>query len=1410
MLKTKLFSMKKIRKYYKSAVLICLIFFAGIFVWNKIFSPTKIALLNFPDYQFARMSKSLDNRFVKLYHLDLEDISSLEKYDAVIIFAMGIRLTDEDRDFIKTIADNGKPVISVSATDPMNRISSIDDNKSEIIIKYLSNAGTENYRSVYNYIRKEVLGKKLFTGNISAPKEISSDILFHLDDEVYFESTQEYKDFYHNQTSYNPSNPSLAIVLGMGNPYNTNKDHINNLIKALEQKNINVYPISSVQKRFEFIEEINPDAVVYLPHGRFIMADGDKFVEWLKQKNIPMFCPLTVNIEHDEWLKDKQGMVGGFLSQSIAMPEIDGGILSMSLNALYRNKEGLYLFNSIQGKLEQFVSTISNYLNLRVKNNADKKIAIYYYRGPGNSSMVAAGLEVIPSLFATLNKLKDEGYHLGNLPNNLTDFEEIVMNQGIIYGPYAKGKIHEYLNSGLPEFVSTKTYLDWLKISLNEENYDILINRHGFPPGDYYTKDNSLAVTRIQFGNVVILPQPIQGTGETSFAMVHGDNPIPPHHYIASYLWVQYGFKADAMIHFGTHGSLEFIPGKQVALSNNDWTDRLVGDLPHFYIYTINNVGEAIIAKRRSYATILSHLNPPFMESGIRQSLDNLFVDISLYLSGDEKTIEKNLKIKETALELGLHRDLKLDSIPHTPYSDDDILKIENFAEEISTEKITSGLYALGTPFTKERIVSSTKLLSLDPIAYNLAQLDLAKGIINREQFENNAYFNQNYRKPAENIVSKIINNPNIDIDAVLKSIGITKELIESSQKALEENDPIVRMRKMIQGMSNDAGKTKTDKKSGHNHAGMMKKHKEGDHSGMPKSHHAHMNSENKPHEINEKELEISTYVIHIKNAVENVSHYKSALLNSPQLELEALINGLNGGYISPSPGGDFIANPNTLPTGRNIFSINVEATPSPLAWKRGVKLAEDLLQNYLNNHGHYPEKVSFTLWGGSFIASEGTTIAQILYLLGVEPVRDQFNRVLDVKLIPEEELGRPRIDVVIQTSGQLRDIAASRLSLIQKAIEMAASANDKQENYVRKGLNDAERILLEKGFSPKEARTMSSKRIFGGMNGMYGTGITTMVESGDKWEEESEISKTYINNMGAYYGSEEDWGVFNEGLFEAALQNTSVVVQPRQSNTWGALSLDHVYEFMGGLSLAVRNVTGKDPDAYFNDYRNRHNLRVQDLKSAIGVEARTTIFNPNYIEALMEGGASSANVFASTIRNTYGWNVMKPAEIDNEMWDEIYNVYVKDIHNLNIHDFFENESPAALQEITAVMMETSRKGYWDATPQQLMDIANLHTELVKKYDAACSGFVCDNMKLKDYIEKNASKEYKTDYLNKINEVRNVNTDNSQSVTMERQDVNKTDTKSIFESERTSIIVFSLFSLLALAIYIIYKRKTNG
>ena len=1287
----------------------------GMSVWNTWFSPTKIAFINFQTIQQGSISKANDNSSIKLSEVSLDNLDRLTGYDMVFINGMGLRIVEEQRQQIQQAADKGIPVYTSMATNPANNICNLDSVQQNLIRGYLTNGGKTNYRNMLNYIRKAIDGKISSIPEVEDPAERPSDMLYHAgltnpDDELEFLTVADYEKFMKDNRLYKEGARKIMITGQMADA--------TGLIEALEKEGYNVYPVQSMTKFMPFIDEVQPNAIINMAHGRM----GDKMVDYLKAKNILLFAPLTINSLVDEWEKDPMGMAGGFMSQSIVTPEIDGAIRPFALFAQYEDEEGLRHSYAVPERLKTFVSTINNYLNLNTKPNSEKKVAIYYYKGPGQNALTAAGMEVVPSLYNLLVRMKQEGYNISGLPANAEELGKMIQAQGAVFNSYAEGAFNDFMQKGHPELITKDQYESWVKKSLRPEKYQEVVDAFGEFPGNYMaTNDGKLGIARLQFGNVVLMPQNAAGSGDNSFQVIHGTNMAPPHTYIASYLWMQHGFKADALIHFGTHGSLEFTPRKQVALCSNDWPDRLVGAVPHFYIYSIGNVGEGMMAKRRSYATIQSYLTPPFLESSVRGIYRELMEKIKIYNnSHKENKDQESLAVKTLTVKMGIHRDLGLDSIANKPYTEDEIARVENFAEELATEKITGQLYTMGVPYEAERITSSVYAMATEPIAYSLLALDKQRGKATDAVSKHRSLFTQQYLTPARHLVEKLLANPALATDELIcRTAGITaQELAKARQIEADRNAP-----KGMMAMMMAMGKARK--------------------------------------EYSKEEIELALAIAEVERTIKNVGNYKNALLKSPEEELSSLMNALKGGYTAPTPGGDPIANPNALPTGRNMYAINAEATPTESAWEKGIALAKQTIDTYKQRHNDsIPRKVSYTLWSSEFIETGGATIAQVLYMLGVEPVRDAFGRVSDLKLIPSAELGRPRIDVVVQTSGQLRDIAASRLFLINRAVEMAATAkDDKFENQVAASVIEAERVLTEKGVSPKDAREMASFRVFGGANGMYGTGIQGMVESGDRWESESEIADTYLNNMGAFYGDEKHWEVFQKFAFEAALNSTDVVVQPRQSNTWGALSLDHVYEFMGGMNLAVRNVTGKDPDAYLSDYRNRNNMKMQELKEAVGVESRTTILNPTYIKEKMKGGASAASEVAQTVTNTYGWNVMKPAAIDKELWDNIYDVYVKDEYKLNVKDFFEKQNPAALQEVTAVMMETARKGYWKASPEQLSNIAKLHTDLVRQFGPSGSGFTGDNAKLQQFIASQVDAQTAANYNKELKQMKQATLD---------------------------------------------------
>lgn len=1444
---------RKIKKKHIFLALLAVIVLGGLAkAYSAWVGTTHIAFLNYQAIALGQISHANDNAMIKLSEITTDDFDHLDDYDMIIVNGMGLRIDENQRKQLEE-ASYKVPTLTHAATNPANNIVSVDNFDADYLMQYIENGSKKNYHSMLAYIRKFIDGKKFMAPEPERVDERPDYLLTHFDpkdekgDELGFNSIREYNAFLAKNGLYKEGAPTILLTGFMG--------AAPDMEKAFEKKGFMVYHINKLQSFIagHHADSIRANAVVNMAHGRL----GDYFVEFLKQKNIPLFSPLNINRLTTEWENDKQGMNGGFMSQSIVTPEIDGAIRPYVVFGQRINKEGLQEVYGIPDRMESFVESVQGYVNLKNKKNSSKRIAIFYFKGPGQNALTASGMEVVPSLYNLLVRMKNEGYNVGKLPANPQELAKMIQAQGAVFGTYAEGAYTQFLKSGHPALVTAQQFAGWTQKALSKKMIKEMNQLYGSFPGKYMaTDDGKLAVARLQFGNVALLPQVMAGVGGDSFKIVHGTDQAPPYTYVASYLWARYGFSADALIHFGTHGSLEYTPRKQVALDSNDWSDRLIGVVPHLYIYTIGNVGEAMIAKRRTYAQTQSYLTPPFKESELRQTYKQLSDAIQSYEK--KASAEQSLKVKALTVKMGIARELGLDAKQmNKPYSADEIARVENFAEELANEKITGKLYTLGVPYDNDDVRTSVYAMATDPIAYGMLAVDKLKGRAQEGVEKHKQLFGRLYLSKARNTVTQLLGSASVSDEYICRYVGITPAELQMARKveAMQTApDPIQMMMQMADQMggAKEAKPKRVDhrtvselraakvshkkkipqmsreafekmeqtgrfpdkmmeaiKKGQKWYQEDLKKAKAGKGKASQKSSKDKGMMMSKAPKYTRQQIHLAQAITTVEHALQNVGKYSEALRQSPLNEMSSLMNALNGGFTAPTPGGDLIVNPNTLPTGRNLFSINVENTPSEDAWEKAKELCDNTIKMYCERHkGEYPRKVSYTLWSSEFIETEGATIAQILYMLGVEPVRDAFGRVTDLRLIPSKQLGRPRIDVVVQTSGQLRDLAASRLFLINKAIEMAANAKgDKYDNLVKAGVTESERVLVEKGMSPKEAREVSMYCVFGGVNGNYGTGIQEVVTAGDRWDKESQIAEVYMNNMGAYYGDEKNWETVRKAAFEAALTRTDVVVQPRQSNTWGALSLDHVYEFMGGMNLAVRNVTGKDPDAYLADYRNHSNMRMQEVKEAIGIEGRTTIFNPAYIKEKMKGGASSASTFAEIVTNTYGWNVMKPKAIDKEMWDEIYNVYVKDKYNLGTKEFFDKQNPAALMEMTAVMMESARKGMWKATPQQLKDIAKLHTETVNKYKPSCSGFVCDNAKLRNYIASKTDAASAKEYQQNVEQIRDAEAAKNSSdkgMVMKKETLNEDAQKT---TTMVSGIVVGVIVILAFVVLAVYLRR---
>ena len=1146
--------------------LLAFIFTSAFFAYQHWLSPTRIALVNYSDFQIARFDKANDSEQIKLGKLSRDQLQHADSYDLTLIFGRGFALDPDQLESLQDSISSGATVLVEAATNPGLDLTNVPQPYLDQINAYLDNGGTANYQNLLRMTRYHLDGKSWGTEPPGKLVTIDSDVLFHIDESKLFTQVEDYERYYQTLPGFAAQGKKIALLTSVPGPFNANREHLDALIDGLEARGLRVYPIASRTRRLELLQRIEPDAVIMMPHGRLHLGRGEKAVQWLKEQQIPVLAPLSVFDSHDNWMQDPQGYSGAMLTMNVVLPELDGAVAPYVINAQYPDANGYLIFGAVPQRLTGFLDLLEKFLALKTTDNADKKIAIVYFRGPGKNALVAGGMEVAPSLFDTLHTLKKQGYDLGNLPDDFDSFNAELNRQGVVLAPFAKGSIDAFMQQGNPALISGELYRQWCQ-SLGETPCNAINQAYGPGPGEYMvTEDQQLAVARLQYGNVVVMPQPLPGIGEDTFQLVHGTDKAPPHNYAAAYLWLRQGFQADAIMHYGTHGSLEFTPAKQVALSDNDWADALLDGIPHFYLYTMSNVGEAIIAKRRSYTTILNHLTPPFQEAGLYSEWKTLADRAAEYQLAEEGAVRTQLQKQiATLLEQDrLYRDLGLtpEQLADSTQWDDRVYRpLTRWLETLGQEKILEGLYTLGNPYSNEQAQRTARLMSVDALAQAmlaiqkivepqqadsrvtpelreqaqgwidqrlagqpadrmikvllprgiaervetwetgnpvLNDMDIVRGFVALADASKHAGHPNKAKQLSANsealmaLTARVISDPaNKDFIASMKGQQsfehVSRALDPESAKAarvlakvipaigeslamLEKPD----VRSLVEAMQDektrqqvfqwlDSGDLEAQVKTArqqrlkalHQEAAgnlpsiaamiqsadqttdwqalentyrqlvqfrqryvshpevmaLMSEQLERQYQMSVEGFTEALNAKTESVEISlakamQQEQELADAYHRFVMILQQVGDFEQHLLNGSDLERASLVNAFNGGYIEPASGGDPIVNPQALPTGRNMYSIDAEKTPTEAAWKVGQQMAQSLLDNHLEQYGKYPEKVSFTLWPNSFIQSQGATVAEIFYLLGVEPVRDAFGRVQTLRLIPQEQLG--------------------------------------------------------------------------------------------------------------------------------------------------------------------------------------------------------------------------------------------------------------------------------------------------------------------------------------------------------------------------------------------------------------------
>jgi cobaltochelatase CobN len=1038
-----------------------------------------------------------------------------------------------------------------------------------LALEYYEEGDPENLKNLILMLLKYYAGLKKIR-KVPPPKAKPSYGLY-LPDKGMIHDTGEFKQ----AAQFDDEKPTVGILFYGGMHFQDTAPIVDAVYRTLKA-DANIIPVhSKVECNIEAINNYLKDIDLLINlqyfriHGGPYGGEPDPTYEYFTRTNVPYLVGLrSYETEITKWKESKQGINPLEVILGITLPELDGGIEPIFVAGLESSDDPdfgkIKQIRVIQNRIAKLCNRTVKWLALRRKANKEKRIAVLTYNyPPGEENLASAGyLDVFESMHHFLNKMKERGYGLQIPEGSLKD---LFLDTGLVNSP-------NYLKkSGIR--VRVETYVKWfrgLPMAVQKE----VVKHWGEPPGDIMVEDGQILVPGLVTDNLFIGIQPSRGVMEDVDKAYH-DKDLPPHHqYLAYYYFLEYEFGADAVVHFGMHGTLEFTKGKEAALSDECYPDVLIGNLPNIYYYWIGNTSESTIAKRRSYAICISHASPVMKSSGL---YEKYIVLEDLMNQHDENQDPGTLEaIRENAS--GLHLPSELPEIRKEIY-------------RMKKRLIPHGLHVMDEKPARDELVDYLLgVLRIDREYPSILKLLASEKGLEWDHIK--------YTRKADNLESEAKN--------------VVKQLMDGREL-----------------------------------------------SWLP-----------------------GGYGNFVQQVMKNCSEPS---------ESSGLLRALEGQYVFPACGGDPIRDPDVYPSGRAMYAFDPRLVPTVAAETRGKAAAASLVESYWKKNGRDPESIGIILWGFETMKTGGDTIATILSLLGIRIKHKKSPWFKELEVIPLEELGRPRIDVLITMCGIFRDTFGTHIDLLNRAIDMVAQLDEPSDkNFVRKH-------ILEAG---GELGDIAQARIFGPSPSEYATSMRTLVET-SSWDEEKDLVKSYDDSMSyAYYKGRVEK---NEQAFSEILKSVDIVAQERDNTEYEVTDLDHYYEFLGGLSRTVQDKKGEKAEILVVD-TTEEDVMVEDLQVTIERASRTRTLNPKWIDGMLEHDFHGTKKIKDRVEHLLGF-AATTGKVENWVFDEVGERLIFD--EKMRRRLLEN-NPYATLKICELLVETERRGYWQIDEARLKELRNI------------------------------------------------------------------------------------------------------
>jgi cobaltochelatase CobN len=919
----------------------------------------------------------------------------------------------------------------------------------------------------------------------------------------------------------------------------------------------------------------------------------------LAELGVPVVQAVTTASSSEEWAASTAGLTPMDVASRVAIPEFDGRIISVPFAFTEEVDDGdtlgtpVVAYRTRADRVARVAGLASRLAGLRHRPAAERRVAIVLTAYPTKRSRIgnAVGLDTPASVVGLLHALHDEGYRVDRIPPD----GDALMAELIDAFSYEVASLSPSQMARAPGRLASSWYATWWS-SVPSSARAAVEEAWGPAPGSVYVDPASdeLVFPGIDLGGVLVTVQPPRGFGENPVAVYHSPDLPPTHHYLGFYRWLDQVWGADAIVHAGKHGTLEWLPGKSVGLSSSCFPDLALGDLPLVYPFVVNDPGEGTQAKRRAHATIVDHLVPPLTRAETYDDLARLEVLLDEHAQvaalDPSKLPAIRTQVWDLLVSAEIHRDLGLAARPDGDDFDDLINHVDGYLCELKDAQIRGGLHILGRAPAGD------------------AELDMVLALT---------------RLPQAGVASLRA--------ASAEGLGVVLDGAAGPDRVgLDAVD--ARNRAHLAALQ--AGGWPAGDSWGADGVWLS----DGSGAAAP----------------TEDEATVLAWVC---------DTLVPALRATPQ-EIVAVVAALDGRWVAPGPSGaPSRGMAHVLPTGRNFYSVDPKALPSRLAWDVGQRLADALIERHQAEEGRPPATVGLVVWGTAAMRTGGDDVAMALALLGVRPTwAAESGRVTGVELIPDAELGRPRVDVVLRISGFFRDAFPHLIGLLDDAVALAGCAAD------------------------------GDPRIFGAKPGAYGSGILPLLESRD-WRSDDDLAAVYLAWGGYSYGRA-GMGVPAGQAMRRRLASVEVAVKNQDNREHDIFDSDDYLQDHGGMVATIRALTGADPKAWFGDSSNPARPKVRSLAEEAARVVRSRVLNPKWIDAMARHGYKGALELAATVDYLFGYDATAHV-VEDWMYERVTEAYIADP---DVRKFLEQSNPWALRSMAERLLEAADRGLWDAS----------------------------------------------------------------------------------------------------------------